>query len=135
MILVPLSSVLYVLALASFATAGYYGFRLTRLARKTRLMLMIGQDGPQFILGGIVILAISQVMNLIDSLSASLPGLWGIVSDMLLMSSSLMFAKGFHSMYVIYRNERLRNNVYASLDGLDETEKKLAKEEWRKELR
>jgi hypothetical protein len=132
---VPLSSVLYGLALVSFATAGYYGFRLTRLAQKTRIMLMIGQEGPQFVLGGIVILAISQVMNLIDSLTVSLPGLWSIVSDMLLMSSALMFAKGFHSMYVIYRNERLRSKVYSSLDGLDAAEKRLEKEEWRRELR
>jgi hypothetical protein len=114
--------VLYVAALASFMIAAYYGFRLTRLARKMKVMIMMTQDGPESIVGGIVILALSQVMNLVQSIvvlqNGSFANLFDIVAVTLLVSSAVMFAMGFHKMYAVYLNERLKVKVHTALEEL-----------------
>ena len=136
MILVPLTSVLYVLALASFTIAGYYGFRLTRLARKMKVMIMITQDGPESIVGGIVILALSQAMNLVESLisiqNTNFANFFEVTAVTLLVSSAVMFAIGFHKMYAVYLNERLRTKVHNALEELSEEQET---EHWQNELR
>lgn len=135
-VLVPLTSVLYVLALASFTIAGYYGFRLTRLARKAKVMIMMTQDGPESIVGGIVILALSQVMNLVQSFvvlqNTQFANLFDVTSVTLLVSSAVMFAIGFHKMYAVYLNERLKVKVKSALEELA-NEQELA--EWQDKLR
>ena len=135
-VLVPLTSVLYVLALASFTIAGYYGFRLTRHARKAKVMIMMTQDGPENIVGGIVILALSQVMNLVQSMvvlqNAQFASLFDVISVTLLVSSAVMFALGFHKMYAVYLNERLKVKVKSALEELA-GEQELA--EWQDKLR
>ncbi|MGI0091747.1 MAG: hypothetical protein ACREBS_08560 [Nitrososphaerales archaeon] len=140
LILVPLTSVLYVLALTSFAIAAYYGFRLTRLASKMKIMVMITQDGPEFIVGGIVILAVSQISNLLESLLKPLViDFFNVTSGALLVGSAVMFAIGFQKMYSVYLNERLRSNVYSALEELSESELMKEVEEkpaqWRGKLR
>jgi hypothetical protein len=136
MILVPLTSVLYVLALASFTIAAYYGFRLTRLARKMKVMIMMTQDGPESIVGGIVILALSQVMNLVQSIvvlqNQQFANLFDIVAVTLLVSSAVMFAMGFHKMYAVYLNERLKVKVHSALEELA-NDQEVA--EWQDKLR
>ena len=122
LILVPLTSVLYVLALASFTIAAYYGFRLTRLARKMKVMIMMTQDGPESIVGGIVILALSQAMNLVQSIvslqNQQFANFFDVTSVTLLVSSAVMFAIGFHKMYAVYLNERLKVKVHTALEEL-----------------
>jgi hypothetical protein len=136
MVEVPLISVLYVLALASFTIAAYYGFRLTRLARKMKVMIMMTQDGPESIVGGIVILALSQAMNLVQSIvvlqNVPFANLFDIVSVTLLVSSAVMFAIGFHKMYAVYLNERLKVKVHSALEELA-NEQEMA--EWQDKLR
>lgn len=135
MILVPLTSVLYVLSLASFVIAGYYGFRLVTYTRRSRMMVMISHDGPNFILGGVIMLAISQGMNLIQSVEVALSNVFVVASVALLMSSSFMFAKGFHTIYAVYRNESLRSKLYSELEGVEESESAIKKKDWKKDLR
>ena len=119
LLLVPLTSVLYVVALMSFSIAGYYGFRLTSMARKMKVMIMITQDGPQSIVGGIVLLAISQVSNTIDSATQAVAAdFYSVTSAVLLVGAALMFAIGFHKMYAVYLNEKTRMNVNTILDDL-----------------
>ena len=136
MILVPLTSVLYVLALASFTIAGYYGFRLTRLARKMKVMIMMTQDGPESIVGGIVILALSQAMNLVQSIislqNQQFANFFDVTSVTLLVSSAVMFAIGFHKMYAVYLNERLKVKVNSALEELA-NEQDMA--DWQSKLR
>jgi hypothetical protein len=136
LILVPLTSVLYVLALASFTIAAYYGFRLTRLARKMKVMIMMTQDGPESIVGGIVILALSQAMNLVQSLislqNAQFSNFLDVTSVTLLVSSAVMFAIGFHKMYAVYLNERLKVKVHNALEELA-SEQEMA--DWQSKLR
>ncbi|MDA4130316.1 MAG: hypothetical protein OK457_06060 [Thaumarchaeota archaeon] len=135
-VLVPLTSVLYVLALASFAIAGYYGFQLTRHARKAKVMIMMTQDGPESIVGGIVILALSQIMNLVQSIvvlqNSQFASLFDVISVTLLVSSAVMFAIGFHKMYAVYLNERLKVKVKSALEELA-SEQEVA--EWQDKLR
>lgn len=144
MILVPLSLVLYMSAIVSFVIAGYYGFRLSRLAKKLRVMVMVTQDGPASIVGGIVILALSQVMNVIQFLpGTNVEDLFAITSGTLLVGAAVMFAIGFHKMYAIYLNERLRTNVYSALEELVEVQTNREEEEkeeqaaasWRRKFR
>jgi hypothetical protein len=136
MILVPLTSVLYVLALASFTIAGYYGFRLTRLARKMKVMIMMTQDGPESIVGGIVILALSQAMNLVQSIvilqNLQFANFLDVTSVTLLVSSAVMFAIGFHKMYAVYLNERLKVKVHSALEELANEQDA---EDWQSKLR
>ncbi|HXQ92130.1 MAG TPA: hypothetical protein VN739_03930 [Nitrososphaerales archaeon] len=136
MILVPLTSVLYVLALASFTIAGYYGFRLTRLARKMKVMIMMTQDGPESIVGGIVILALSQAMNLVQSIvilqNLQFANFLDVTSVTLLVSSAVMFAIGFHKMYAVYLNERLKVKVHSALEELANEQEA---EDWQSKLR
>ena len=136
MILVPLTTVLYVLALGSFTIAAYYGFRLTRLARKMKVMIMMTQDGPESIVGAIVILALSQAMNLVQSIvvlqNVQFANLFDIISVTLLVSSAVMFAIGFQKMYAVYLNERLKVKVHSALEELA-NDQEMA--EWQNKLR
>lgn len=136
MILVPLTSVLYVLALASFTIAAYYGFNLTRLARKMKVMIMMTQDGPESIVGGIVILALSQAMNLVQSIvvlqNEQFANFFDVTSVTLLVSSAVMFAIGFHKMYAVYLNERLKAKVHSALEELAGNQEMA---EWQNKLR
>jgi TRAP-type C4-dicarboxylate transport system permease small subunit len=141
LITVPLVSVLYSLALASFVVAGYYGFRLINMASKMRVMVMITNDGPSSIVGGIVLLAVSQVPNLLASIT-SIPNddFLTVTSVILLVGSALMFAWGLQKIYSRYLNEKLKMNVDSALSELVETqtnleEEKTASGSWRKNMR
>ncbi len=117
-------SVLYALALASFTIASYYGFRLSRLTKKAKVMVMITKDGPAYLVGGLLLLALSQVPSLIASLmQVELAADFFLVpSAVLLVGSAFMFAIGFQRMYAIYRNEKLKMSVNTVLDELLEKE-------------
>jgi hypothetical protein len=99
-------------------------------------MIMMTQDGPESIVGGIVILALSQVMNLVQSFvvlqNIQFANLFDVTSVTLLVSSAVMFAIGFHKMYAVYLNERLKVKVKSALDELA-NEQELA--EWQDKLR
>ncbi len=133
MILVPLVSVLYVLALISFFVAAYYGFRLSRLTRRMKVMVMITNDGPSSIVGGLVLVALSQVPNLIASIeSSSNLDFLAVTSLTLLLGSAIMFAKGFHKIYAVYLNEKMKMEVNSVLSELVErqTEKEEGEKAW-----
>jgi hypothetical protein len=99
-------------------------------------MIMMTQDGPESIVGGIVILALSQAMNLVQSLvvlqNNQFASLFDVTSVTLLVSSAVMFAMGFHKMYAVYLNERLKVKVKSALEELA-SEQELA--EWQDKLR
>ncbi|MDG7001744.1 MAG: hypothetical protein JRN15_21830 [Nitrososphaerota archaeon] len=123
MILVPLVSVLYALALTSFAVAAYYGFRLGRLTNKAKVMIMVTKDGPNSLVSGLVLLAISQIPYLIAAiLDIPASDVFAVPAGVLLMGSAAMFAWGFHRMYAVYSNERLKMSVNSVLDELLEKE-------------
>jgi hypothetical protein len=138
MILVPLLSVLYALALTSFAIAAYYGLRLIRMTHKARVMLMITQDGPTTIIYGLVLLAVSQVPNLVTSSmsnSATLTDALSVPVGVLLVGSAVMFAWGIHRMYSVFLNEKLKMTVRTELEDLLDQEKIIQKEEFKESLR
>ena len=124
MVLVPLTSVLIILALGAFGVAGYYGFRLTRLTGKMRVMIMVTQEGPSSIVGGIAMLALSEIMNLVQSYMAKGTNFFDVTSEVLVVGSGVMFALGFQKMYSVCVNERLRTRVYDVLEDLSEIESK-----------
>ena len=109
------------------------------MARKMKVMIMITQDGPQSIVGGIVLLAVSQISNTIDTVTQSVATeFYSVVSAVLFMGAAIMFASGFHKMYSIYLNEKTRMNVNSILDDLLDKEKEDLKEErakWQGEFR
>ena len=127
MILVPLASVLYTLALVCFLIAAYYGFRLVRVTRRSRKMIMISHDGPKYVVNGLVILAVSQVFNLAQNYETST--IIAVVSQALLVGAAFMFASGLHSMYVVFRNQRIRSEIFSAL-GETEEEPKPTNEKW-----
>ena len=136
MILVPLTSVLFILALVAFGVAGYYGFRLTRLTGKLRVMIMVTHDGPASILGGIAILALSEIMNLVETYVPTYTNFFIVISAVLVVGSGVMFAIGFQKMYSTYVNERIRTKVYDTLEELSEIEsKKEESSEWQGKFR
>jgi membrane-bound ClpP family serine protease len=115
---VPLTSVLYVLAIASFLTAAYYGFRLSRIT-KVNITIMMTQDGPVSILRGIVLLALSQILKLIEMFTPSFyMNFFDLSSSILLLASGVILAIGFEKMYSGYNNERIRTSVYNTLEEL-----------------
>src|SRR5579862_5595071 len=121
MILVPLLSVLYALALTSFAIAAYYGLRLIRMTHKARVMLMITQDGPTTIVYGLVLLAVSQLPNLVTSAlgnAATFSDVLSVPVGVLLVGSAGMFAWGIHRMYSVFLNEKLKMTVKTELEDL-----------------
>ena len=123
MILVPLVSVLYFLALSSFAVAAYYGFMLSRFTRSARAMVMITKDGPTSIVAGVLLVSLSQIPSLLMSLMAvSDSDIFVVPSAILMVGAALMFAMGFHKVYAVYLNERLKMKVNSALDELLETE-------------
>ena len=96
-------------------------------------MIMISHDGPNYVAGGLVILGVSQLIGIVQSAGAFLIAL-GVVSQMLLMGSSFLFALGFHTMYQIYRNQKIRSDIFDAL-GEPEEERKVEPEGWHKDLR
>ncbi len=131
MIMVPLVSVFYALAVCSFVVAAYYGFRLSRLTNKARVMVMVTKDGPTSLVSGLILLAASQVPDLLASaLKTTVGDEFGIPAGILLVGSAGMFAWGFHRMYAVYRNEKLKMSVNHVLDELLEKDSKLANEEF-----
>jgi hypothetical protein len=119
MIMVPLVSVFYALALFSFVVAAYYGFRLSRLTNKAKVMVMVTKDGPASLVNGLILLACSQIPYLVaTAINASLADVFSIPAGILLVGSAVMFAWGFHRMYAVYLNERLKMNVNNVLDEL-----------------
>ena len=124
--MVPLVSVFYTLAVFSFVVAAYYGFRLSRLTKKARVMVMVTKDGPTSLVSGLILLAVSQVPYLLAAaLGTSVADEFGIPAGILLVGSATMFAWGFHRMYAVYLNERLKMNVNNVLDELLEREAKI----------
>ena len=118
MISVPITSVLYVLAIASYLTAAYYGFRLSRIT-KVNITIMMTQDGPVSILRGIVLLALSQTLKLIEMFTpAFYMNFFDLSSSILLLASGVILAIGFEKMYSAYNNERIRTSVYNTLEEL-----------------
>ena len=118
MISVPLTSVLYVLAIASFFTAAYYGFRLSRIT-KVNITIMMTQDGPVSILRGIVLIALAETLKLIEMFSASFyMNFFDLSSSILLLASGVILAVGFEKMYSAYNNERIRTSIYNTLEEL-----------------
>ncbi|MDG6904435.1 MAG: hypothetical protein JRN20_01465 [Nitrososphaerota archaeon] len=118
MISVPLTSVLYVLAIACYLTASYYGFRLSRIT-KVNITIMMTQDGPVSILRGIVLLALSQTLKLIEMFSPNFyMNFFDLSSSILLLASGMILAVGFEKMYSAYNNERIRTSVYDTLEEL-----------------
>lgn len=131
MIMVPLVSVLYTLALVSFAVAAYYGFRLSRLTRKAKAMVMITKDGPTALVCGLILLALSQSSFLLSTfVGTPSSDIFAVPAGVLLVGSALMFAWGLHRMYAVYLNERLKANVNSVFDELLETESAIAKEKF-----
>jgi hypothetical protein len=119
MIMVPLVSVFYTLALLSFVVAAYYGFRLSRLTKKAKVMVMVTKDGPASLVNGLILLACSQVPYLVAAaLNTTVADEFAIPAGILLVGSAMMFAWGFHRMYAVYLNERLKMNVNNVLDEL-----------------
>jgi hypothetical protein len=130
MIMVPLVAVFYTLALCSFSVAAYYGFRLSRLTNKAKVMVMVTKDGPSSLVSGLALLAASQVPYLLASaLNTSAGDQFGIPAGILLMGSAIMFAWGFHRMYAVYLNEKFKAGVNRVLDELLEKESELGNKE------
>jgi hypothetical protein len=131
MIMVPLVSVFYALAVCSFIVAAYYGFRLSRLTNKSKVMVMVTKDGPTSLVSGLVLLAASQVPYLLaNALNTPAGDEFGVPAGILLMGSAGMFAWGFHRMYAVYLNEKFKMNVNHVLDELIEKEAQLGNEEF-----
>lgn len=123
---VPLVSVFFTLAIISFVVAAYYGFRLSRLTNKSKVMVMVTKDGPTALVSGLILLASSIVPFLFAvALNSNVTDAFEIPAAILLMSSAGMFAWGFHRMYAVYLNERLKMSVNTVLDELLEKEQAL----------
>ncbi len=88
------------------------------------------------IVGGIVILALSQAMNLVQSIvvlqNEQFANFFDVTSVTLLVHSAVMFAIGFHKMYAVYLNERLKVKVHSALEELA-NEQEMA--DWQTRLR
>ena len=136
LISVPLTSVLYVLAIASFLTATYYGFRLSRIT-KVKITIMMTQDGPISILRGILLLAFSQILKLIEMFSSLFySNFFDLSSSILLVASGLILAIGFEKMYSAYNNERIRTNVYNTLEEIGRAEiESESRSDWKSSMR
>jgi hypothetical protein len=136
LISVPLTAVLYVLAIACFFTAAFYGFRLSRIT-KVNITIMMTQDGPVSILRGIVLIALAQTLKLIEMFSAPVyMNFFDLSSAILLLASGVILAVGFEKMYSAYNNERIRTSVYNTLEelGKEDVEGE-SKSSWQASLR
>ncbi len=82
-------------------------------------------------------LALSQVMKLIESLTQMLiPDFFDVTAGSLMVGSAVMFALGFHRMFAVYMNERLRMSVNNVLEELaDKPPFKEGEEKWKDELK
>ena len=80
---------------------------------------MMTQDGPVSILRGIVLLALSQTLKLIEMFSPNFyMNFFDLSSSILLLASGMILAVGFEKMYSAYNNERIRTSVYDTLEEL-----------------
>jgi hypothetical protein len=135
-LVVPLASVFYTLALVSFVVAAYYGLRLSRLTNKAKVMVMITKDAPASLVNGLVLLASSVVpLLLATEFSQNITDVFDVTAGVLLMGSAAMFAWGFHRMYAVYLNERLKMSVNSVLDELLEKEAALNEEKFQGQYR
>lgn len=122
MILVPLTSVLYVLAVSCFITSAYYGFRLSRIT-KVKTLVMVTQDGPISISRGLALLSLALGLRLVESFTlAAYSDFLELSSSILLVVAAAIIVIGFEKMYSVYNNERIRANVYSTLEELREIE-------------
>jgi hypothetical protein len=135
-LVVPLASVFYTLALVSFVVAAYYGLRLSRLTNKAKVMVMVTKDAPASLVNGLVLLASSVVpLLLATEFSQNITDVFDVTAGVLLMGSAAMFAWGFHRMYAVYLNERLKMSVNSVLDELLEKEAALNEEKFQGQYR
>ena len=80
---------------------------------------MMTQDGPVSILRGIMLLAFSQILLLIEMFSQPVyTNFLNLSSSILLLASGVILAVGFEKMYSAYNNERIRTSVYSTLEEL-----------------
>ena len=122
LISVPVTSVLYVLAISCFISSAYYGFRLSRVT-KVRVLVMVTQDGPVSISRGLALLSITLVLKMIESFTFEpYTDFLDLSSSILLVVAAVVTVIGFEKMYSAYNNERIRSNVYSTLEELRETE-------------
>ncbi len=137
LILVPLTSVLYVLAIASFITSAYYGFRVSKITNKVKITVMMTQDGPISVFRGISLLSLFLVLKLIEMFSPSMySNFFDVSSGLVLVASSVVFAVGSEKMFSVYYNERIRANVYNTLEELSESEiERERRKDWHANLR
>lgn len=120
MILVPLTSVLYILAVSCFITSAYYGFRLSRIT-KVKTLVMVTQDGPISISRGLALLSISLGLKLVESINLeAYSNFLELSSSILLVVAAVTIVIGFEKMYSVYNNEQIRANVYNTLEELRE---------------
>lgn len=122
MILVPLTSVLYAFAVSCFLTSAYYGFRLSRIT-KVKTLVMVTQDGPISISRGLALLSSALGLRLVESFTLAIySDFLELSSSILLVISAAIIVIGFEKMYSVYNNERIRANVYSTLEELREIE-------------
>ena len=77
------------------------------------------QDGPVSILRGIVLLAFSQILQLIEIFAQPFYlNFLNLSSSILLLASAVILAVGFEKMYTTYNNQRIRTSVYNTLEEL-----------------
>jgi TRAP-type C4-dicarboxylate transport system permease small subunit len=136
LILVPLTGVLDVLAIAFFLTSGYYGYRLTKLTRSVRVT-MITRDTPISFFRGIILLASSEIIKLVDIYSnLPYPSYFDTASAALFLGSAVIFAMGCEKLLAAYNNEKIRASVFSSLEELGKVDIERERgSEWNKELR
>lgn len=122
LILIPLTAVLDILAISCFITSAYYGFRISRIT-KVKILVMVTQDGPVSISRGLVLLSIAVALSLVEGFTSQVYyNFLDLSSSILLVAASAIIVIGFEKMYTVYHNERIRANVYSTLEELREFE-------------
>ena len=80
---------------------------------------MITREVPVSFFRGVVILALSQVMKLVEIYSGpSSTTYLDTISPALLLASAVIFAMGFEKLLSAYNSERMRASVFHSLEEL-----------------
>ena len=109
---------LYVLAFTFFLASGYYGYKLSKLSISVRVT-MITREVPVSFFRGVVILALSQVLKLVEIYSGPSSIIYlDTISPALLLVSAIIFAIGFEKLLSAYNSERMRASVFNSLEEL-----------------
>jgi hypothetical protein len=84
---------------------------------------MVTQDGPISISRGLSLLSIALVLKLIESFTFEVySNFLELSSSILLVVAAAIIVIGFEKMYSVYNNERIRANVYSTLEELREIE-------------